>query len=336
MENGFSPGQRVGNYEILDVLESSRSGVSYRVRNLVTQRLEALRVIPDVQGDQAKVERFLREVKILAGMSHPNIVRFHTAVELEGRLVMTSELVEGVTLAQRLELGPMAPGEAVDVIAQLMKALEHAHAYGVVHREIAPKNVILTAEGQVKLTGFGMAKQAKDTQLTQMGVPVGSVEYMSPEQVKGMSVPDSRSDIYSAGIVFYEMLTGKTPFASASQFDVMAAHVQTMPALPSSLRAGIGSDLDRVVLTALEKDPARRFQSARQFFDALLPGDSPAQPSAAPASAMPILTPPTEAVAVPDMPVPPTASGMRLLFVGTAVFALTVLLFMAARTFFGS
>jgi serine/threonine protein kinase len=155
-----------------------------------------------------------------------------------------------------------------------------------------------------------------------------------------MSVPDSRSDIYSAGIVFYEMLTGKTPFASASQFDVMAAHVQTMPALPSSLRAGIGSDLDRVVLTALEKDPARRFQSARDFFESLLPGDSPAQPSAASASPpVPViatLTPPTEAVAVPEMPVPPAVSGMRLLFVGTAVFALTVLLFVVARTLFGS
>lgn len=337
MDNAFALGQSVGNYEFLDVLDSSRTGTTYRVRNLVTQRVETLRLIPDVHGDQARVERFLRECKILSGLSHPNIVRFHAALELEGRMIMTSELVEGVTLAARLELGALPVEEALEIMAQLLRALEHAHAYGVIHREISPKNILITAERQVKLTGFGLAKQAGDTHLTQMGVPIGAVEYMSPEQVKGVAVPDSRADLYSAGIVFYEMLTGKTPFHSASQFDIMAAHVMTVPAAPSSVRPEISPEVDRVVMTALEKEPARRFQSAREFLDALIPGAAAAAvPVPQPMPAVLPLTPRIEDPAVPELPVPINASGMRLLFLGTAVFVLTVFLFVAAAQLFGS
>lgn len=334
MDNAFAPGQTVGGYEIVDVIESSRAGATYRVRNLVTQRMESLRVIPDVQGDQAKVDRFLREVKILAGLSHPNIVRFHTAVELEGRLVMTYELVEGVTLAQKLELGPMPVEEAVDLMKQLLRALEHAHSHGVIHREITPANVIITSGRQVKLTGFTMAKQAADTHLTQMGAPVGAVEYMSPEQVKGMAVPDARADLYAAGIVFFEMLTGKPPFRSPSQFDVMFAQVQTTPPIPSSVRPGVPPDIDAALMKVLEKEPANRFQSATDFLNALEPAPVPQTPVAV-QEPVAVAAPPVDAAEAAATPVVSDTSGTRLLVFGTAVFILTILLFYVLKTIFG-
>src|SRR6266849_4353895 len=155
----IKPGQTMGDYEVIDLLESSRTGVTYKVRNILAQRFEALRVLPKtLQDDQERVTRFLREAKVHARINHPNIVSFYHATHLGGQVVMTTELVEGTTLERRLELGPLPLAEALGYTSQVLSALAHAHELGVVHRDIAPANIILTPDGGVKLTGFGMAK----------------------------------------------------------------------------------------------------------------------------------------------------------------------------------
>src|SRR5439155_412439 len=152
------------------------------------------------------------------------------------QLVMTTELVEGPTLAERLELGPLPWHEAVEIIGQVLHALSCAHSYGVVHREVTPTNIILIPDRTVKLSGFGLARAATDAQLTQAGTVLGELKYMSPEQVKGLATLDACSDIYSAGAVLYEAVTGTAPFGSKSQFDLMLAQVTAMPQPPSKMQ----------------------------------------------------------------------------------------------------
>src|SRR5713226_8865345 len=256
----IKPGQTMGDYEVIDLLESSRTGVTYKVRNILAQRFEALRVLPKtLQDDQEKVTRFLREAKVHARISHPNIVSFYLATHLGGQLVMTTELVEGTTLAQRLELGPLPVAEALHYVSQLLSALAQAHGLGVVHRDITPSNIILTPGGGAKLTGFGLAKATTDPQLTQPGTVIGSLDYISPEQIKGMSELDGRTDIYSLGVVLYQAVTGKRPFERKSQFEVMLAHVNEIPPAPSVVNPELPSELNEIILKAMAKDPSSRF-----------------------------------------------------------------------------
>src|SRR5260370_964170 len=222
----FQVGKTIGQYEFIDVLDSSKNGVPYKVRNILADRCEALKVLPaSLQNDQDSVSRFLREMHVHARMIHPNIVTFFSAFPLDGQFVITTELVEATTLAARLELGRMPLHEALDYICQVLDALSHAHSHGVIHRDITPANILITPAGVVKLAGFALAKSPDDPSLTQAGVVLGSLHYMSPEQVKGIREFDARSDIYSVGVVLYQVVTGRRPFGFESQFDIMAAHV---------------------------------------------------------------------------------------------------------------
>ncbi len=284
----FEIGRTIGGYEFLEVLSSSKTGVSYKVRNTLVHRLEELKVLPsDFQQDQARSDRFSREVKIRARLSHPNIVAFYNTMQLEGRLVMTTELVEGETLDQRLKMGRLPLAEAVEYIGQGLAALVYAHAYGVVHRDLSPSHMIVSDDGKLKLTDFGLAKTYADPSLTQTGAIMGSVYYASPEQVKGSSRLDERTDIYSTGTSLYEAVTGKKLFESKSQFDTMRAHIDQVPAPPSEGNSELPAELDEVILKALAKNPDERFQTAKQFRDALLAVRFPAagaeQAPAAPA-----------------------------------------------------
>ncbi len=262
----LQPGQRLGDYEIIELLGTSKEGVAYKVRNVILQRFEVLRVLPKtLQDDQDAVTRFLREAKVHARMSHPNIETFYHATQVDGQLIMTTELVEGSTLAARREVGPLPLAEALECLSKVLSALAHAHSLGIVHRDVTPSNIILTSDNNVKLTGFGLAKATQDHQLTQPGTVIGSLNYISPEQIKGAANLDGRSDIYSAGVVLYEALTGRRPFHRKSQFELMLAHMSELPPAPSVVNPDVPAELSEIVLTAMAKDPASRFQTAEEF-----------------------------------------------------------------------
>ena len=266
----FEIGETVGGYEFLEVLKTSGRGLSYKVRNALAQRFEVLKVLPkELREDHERVQRFLREVQIHARLVHPNIVSFYHATEMNGQLVMTTELVEGTTLEERLRAGPVPIKTAIDYGLQALSALAYAHEKGVVHRNIAPASMIITPGGALKLAEFELAKTAADPRLTMTGVVIGCMDYISPEQVKGAARPDPRSDVYSLGAVLYELVTGKKLFSFKSQFEVMQAHVQQDPTAPREIRADLPEELDWAIRTALAKEPSRRFQSAKEFRGAL-------------------------------------------------------------------
>jgi len=253
----FEIGKTIGQYEFIDVLDSSKNGITYKVRNTLADRFEALKVLAaSLQNDQDSVNRFLREMHVHARLIHPNIVTFFSAFPLGGQFVMTTELVEATTLADRLELGRIPLPEALDYVCQVLDALSHAHGHGVIHRDITPANILITPAGIVKLAGFALAKSPDDPNLTQVGVVLGSLHYMSPEQVKGIREVDARSDIYSAGIVLYQIVTGRRPFDFESQFEIMSAHVSQPPVPPMQHNRLISAELDYIILKTLAKHPA--------------------------------------------------------------------------------
>jgi len=262
-------GKHVGDYEILAVLGAGGMGKVYKVRNMISDRVEAMKVLlPDLAGRQELASRFLREIKILAALNHPNIAALRTALTLDNQLVMIMEYVEGRTLAACVEQGPIPAVEALEYIRQALDALSYAHGQNVIHRDIKPSNMMLTPQGVVKLMDFGIARSGRDPALTTAGTTMGSLYYMSPEQVRGEMV-DHRSDVYSVGVSLYEMVTGQRPFQSDSDVAIMAAHLQQMPKPPVELRPGLPKALSDVIMIAMAKNPAQRFQSADAFRAAL-------------------------------------------------------------------
>jgi eukaryotic-like serine/threonine-protein kinase len=267
----FEPGTRVGDYEILDLLHSSRKERVYRVRNVVADRIEMLKILPDsLRGDREARERFYREIKLHARLSHPNLITFYHAAEIEGVTIMTTELVEGITLADKLTAGPMPVRKALDMMGQVLAGLAHAHRQNLVHREVTPENILILPDGQVKLGGFGLVKQRGDMSLTAVGTTLGCVDYMSPEQIKGVSELDARTDIYSAACVLYEVLSGRKPFEAKSQFDVMACHVQRDAVNLHTLNPALPKPVAHVIARAMAKQPEDRYASAETFSAALL------------------------------------------------------------------
>src|SRR5574340_975704 len=267
---GFELGQTYSEYEFLDVVKRSRSIIAYRVRNLAVARLELLQVLPQTaQDDGEQVERFLRETRVRANLRHPNIAVFYSASPLEGQWVMTTELVEGPPLAERLQLGPLHWPQAVGLAIQALSALSCAHENSIIHRDISAESIVVTPDGTLKLSNFALAKTTNGPQLTQAGAIIGNLRYISPEQIRGGEL-DARSDIYSLGIVLYEMLCGAPPFDTRSQFELMLAHVNKAPLPPSIVNPGVPAELDNIVLKALAKDPGERYQSAAEFAEALL------------------------------------------------------------------
>jgi len=307
----FELGQTYCGYKFLDVVKRSKTGVEYRVQNTLAQRMELLKVLPSgAQDDQEETDRFMREMRVRARLVHPNIVAFFTAMPLEGRLVMTTELVEGLPLSERLQLGPVPWREAVGFGRQILSAVNCAHEQKIIHRDITPDNIIAIPGGAVKLTNFRLAKPIHSLNLTQSGAIIGNVRYISPEQVKGTGNLDHRSDLYSIGIVVYEMLAGRTPFHSTSQFEVMLAHVNQQPEPPSRFMPSVPPGLDAIILRALAKSPAQRYQSAREFADAL-DGLTTAS-HAAPAAAVVEAVVPAPVAEEPAVPAPPAVEAVEV------------------------
>ncbi len=261
--------KRIGDYQILNELGSGGMGRVYRVRNVISDRIEAMKILlPDLAGRQELAARFLREIKLMASLNHPNIAALRTAFTGDNQLVMIMEYVEGTTLADRLEHGPIPAPEALNYIGQALNALSYAHRQHVIHRDIKPANIMLTHEGVVKLMDFGIARGGDERGLTMTGTTLGSLGYMSPEQVKGEAT-DARSDLYSVGVSLYEMVTGQRPFRADSDYSLMTAHVRETPKPPVELQPGLPEALNEIILMAISKDPAQRFQSADAFGNAV-------------------------------------------------------------------
>jgi eukaryotic-like serine/threonine-protein kinase len=266
---GLEVGQRVGDYEILGVLGAGGMGQVYRVRNTLSDRIEAMKVLlPSLNAEPETAARFMIEIRTLAAFSHPNIAQLRTAFHLENQLVMLMELVEGQTVEYKAKRGRIPQEEALGYVLQLLSALGYAHARGVVHRDIKPANLMLTPRGVVKLMDFGIAKSEVQAQLTRPGTTVGSLHYMSPEQMRGSAV-DSRSDLYSVGVLLYELLAGRRPFESNGMYSIVHLQLNMPPQPPIEINPLISRPLNDLILQSLAKDPAARFQSAEAFARAL-------------------------------------------------------------------
>ena len=261
--------ERKGDYEILGVLGTGGMGKVYKVRNILSDRIEAMKVLlPNLSGQKELADRFLREIKVLASLNHSNIAVLRTALIIDHQLVMIMEYVEGTTLAAHLEQGTICWGDALTYIDQVLAALSYAHQQNVIHRDIKPANMMLTPSGAIKLMDFGIAWSGNDLGLTVTGTTVGSLAYMSPEQVKCEPV-DARSDLYSVGVSLYEMVTGQKPFKGDSHFSIMQAQLQQTPRPPIEVKTDLPESLSQIILMAMSKEPARRFQSADAFRNAL-------------------------------------------------------------------
>jgi serine/threonine-protein kinase len=215
-------------------------------------------------SDAQFVERFRREATHAAGLSHPNIVSIFDRGEVDGSYFIVMEYVEGRTLKELLvSRGPCPVPVAISYTRQILAALRYAHRNGIIHRDIKPHNVIVDREGRVKVTDFGIAR-AGASQMTEAGSIIGTAQYLSPEQARGAPVEES-SDLYSSGVVLYELLTGKVPFAGETAVEIAMKHLSQAPEAPSALRPEIPRDLDLVVLRALAKEPADRYRSASEM-----------------------------------------------------------------------
>jgi serine/threonine-protein kinase len=261
--------QRIGDYEIISELGHGGMGKVYKVRNVLTDRVEAMKVIlPDLAGREDFVARFMREIKTLAGLDHPNIAALRTAFTAGDQFAMVMEYVNGVTLADKLARGPMPTADALNYIDQVLAALSYAHAKHVIHRDIKPGNMMLTPQGVVKLMDFGLARSADEIGLTVTGLTLGSLDYSSPEQVQAQRT-DERSDLYSVGVSLYQMVTGKRMFSVTSSYSIMQAQVKEVPRPPIEIVPTIPKALNDAIMIAVAKDPAQRFQSAEAFRTAL-------------------------------------------------------------------
>jgi eukaryotic-like serine/threonine-protein kinase len=310
----FTPGQHIGDYEILSILGAGGMGKVYKVRNVISDRIEAMKILlPDLHSNQSLADRFLREIRLLATLNHPNIAALRTALMHENQLVMIMEFVEGETLSNRIARAPISTSEAVNYADQVLWALSYAHKQNIIHRDIKPANMMLTPQGIVKLMDFGIARSSTDGTLTSTGTTLGSLNYMPPEQVRGESA-DARSDIYSFGISLYELLTGKLPFHSDSQYSLMTAHLNEVPAPPITLRDDLPASLNEIIMMAMAKDPAERFQSADAFRAALKTVPVSPLPMAGTTvtpTPKPATTPkPSSATTLVETPLPPRVSSV--------------------------
>jgi serine/threonine-protein kinase len=266
---GWAPGTQIGSYEVIAPLGNGGMGQVYKVRHLISHRAEAMKVVLSGSAGRPEVtERFLREIRVLANLSHPNIAALHTAFHHEDQLIMVMEYVEGMSLGDRLSRG-VTLEYSFKYVRQVLSALQYAHSQGVIHRDIKPSNIMIANDGQVKLLDFGLALMSTpDPRLTSSGSLLGSVHYISPEQIRGEAL-DARSDLYAFGVTMYELITGKLPIQGNSFPEIIRGHLQRSPASPSAINPAIPSALSGIVMRLLAKDRSDRFQNATDVLNAL-------------------------------------------------------------------
>ena len=260
---------RVGDYEVLSQLGSGGMGRVYKVRNVISNREEAMKILrPDFAKEAEFAARFMAEIRTLAAMDHPNIAQLRTAFQVDDQFVMVMEFVEGTSLDKLVRQLRGKLDRVLDYATQVLGALSYSHGRGVIHRDIKPANIMITPHGVAKLMDFGIAKSANDMNLTVPGATIGSIYYMSPEQVRGGAI-DARTDVYSFGVTLYELLTGDRPFKAETSYSVLNAQVSQTPVAPALVNSAIPQALSDVVMRAMAKDPAQRFQTAEEFRNVL-------------------------------------------------------------------
>ena len=259
-------GRTVSHYRLLEPLGRGGMGVVYKAEDTKLERLVALKFLPPelIRDDEAKA-RFIREAQAVSALDHPNICTIYEIDEApDGQLFLVMACYEGETLTQKIGRGPLPVDEALDITIHVARGLQRAHAKGIVHRDIKPANIIITTEGVVKVVDFGIAKLGDLTRLTRPGSVLGTVAYMSPEQIRGEDV-DPRADLWSTGVLLYEMLTGQLPFDGPHNQAVVQAILGRSPVPPSELLPAIPVKVEQATLRCLQKDRQHRFATMREL-----------------------------------------------------------------------
>ncbi|MFN8307815.1 MAG: protein kinase [Ferruginibacter sp.] len=264
-------GEQIHNYKITAHLGQGGMGNVYRATDTMLGREVALKMLhPQLTMQPQFLERFKKEARVLAQLLHPNIAVIYNFIEQGGNHFMVMEYVEGTNLDDLLKQHKSLPAEfIVPVFVQALEGLQHAHRKNIFHRDIKPSNIMLTPDGVVKLMDFGIAKVAGEQKMTQVNKIVGTVEFMAPELIQGRDASNA-SDIYAAGVTMYEMLSGKLPFESDTDFNLMQAILKERVKSPEKLNASIPKALGDIIMKALEKNPASRYEDARAFQRALM------------------------------------------------------------------
>ncbi len=264
-------GKIIGNYKIEQKLGEGGMGAVYKGVDTMLDREVAIKALrPELASQTAIVERFRSEAVTLAKLNHPNVATLFSMFRHGEELYMVLEFVRGETLDTILRRrGALPAEEVVPVFCQILDGINHAHEYGIIHRDIKPANMMLTEKGTLKVLDFGIARLLGSTRMTRAGNIIGTLEYMAPEQVKGQET-DARSDIYALGMMLYEMLTGKTPFDTENEFELMKLQTEQMPVAPRQINSQIPESVEAAIMQAIAKNPDERFQTAGEFRDFLL------------------------------------------------------------------
>jgi serine/threonine protein kinase len=264
-------GNVVGNYKIIDKIGEGGMGAVFKGVDLMLEREVAIKMLrPELAQQPNVVERFRTEAVTLAKLNHPNVATLHSFFRQGDDFFMVMEFVRGETLDSIIrQRGAMPCEHAIEVFAMALEGIDHAHKMGIVHRDIKPANVMLTDTGSIKVMDFGIARVLGTDRLTRAGHLIGTAEYMSPEQVRGEET-DARSDIYSLGILLYEMLTGRVPFNNTSEYELMRSQIEDAPAPPRSIAPHIPLAIEQAIMRSLAKKREARFQSASEFRASLL------------------------------------------------------------------